>query len=255
MKFSVKNTLECGQFFRYKKIKSGYIVQTRDKVFFINQNRSEGVNKTFIDEFFNLNHEINLKLSKRDEDLRPFFTKTNLRIINQDVWECLISFVCSSASNIPKIQRNIENLSRHFGNKTTFQGKTYYTFPQIGKINNLEKIKESGTGYRAKYIYEINNIVNKKWIDDLRKLNYEDARSKLKELPGVGDKIADCVCLFSLKHHESFPIDVWMKRVLEERYNVKGNYDTMRIYAKKHFGKDAGWIQQYLYHYRRNFYK
>ncbi|MDP2673145.1 MAG: DNA glycosylase, partial [Nanoarchaeota archaeon] len=204
-------------------------------------------NKEFITKFFSLNEDFESIKNHllKDNITRIAYQKyPGIRILQQDLWECLISFVCSSASNIPKIRKNIELLSKKFGEKNNF--------PKPGKIDDLKLIKECKTGFRAKYIYEINKIVNHAWLEKVKKSNYQTAKQMLIELPGVGEKIADCVCLFALRHQESFPVDVWIKRIVENNYLKKtSNYKEIQEFARKRFGKYAGYSQQYLYHWGR----
>jgi len=179
-------------------------------------------------------------------------TKEKVTILRQDPWECLISFVLSSASNIPRIKKNIESIAKDFGDEIEFQGGVFHAFPEPGSLTNLKKLEGLALGYRAKYIHEINKVVDEEFLSKLSKANYAEAKEMLISLPGVGEKIADCVCLFGLQHYQAFPIDVWIARVLEEVYGKKGNYSNLSKFAQETFGDKAGLAQQYLYHWRRN---
>ncbi|PIN82028.1 hypothetical protein COV11_00070 [Candidatus Woesearchaeota archaeon CG10_big_fil_rev_8_21_14_0_10_30_7] len=247
--FNLQHTIESGQIFNYEKINDGYLIK-QGKGFFVEQKGNKLYykgNKNFIINFLSLdeNFESIKTHLRKDKKTREAFEKyEGLRILRQDLWECLISFVCSSASNIPKIKKNIKLLSEKFG----VNGK----FPQVGTINNLKLIQECKTGFRAKYIYEINKIVNKNWINKVKKANYLKAKEMLISLPGIGEKIADCVCLFALGHYNSFPIDVWIKRIMEEEYlKKKSSMNEIQKFAQKKFSPYAGYSQQYLYHWRR----
>jgi N-glycosylase/DNA lyase len=182
-----------------------------------------------------------------------------LRLIRQDPWECLMSYVCSSASNIPKIQKNIELMSQCFGKKQRYQDHIFYTFPEIGDIHCKKTLKTCSVGYRDRYLHEINNIVDRNFFTRLRKRSYHDAKDVLMELPGVGPKVADCVCLFSLDHLDAFPVDVWVKRIMTELYGKEMrksyaaiNEKNIMLFARDHFGDYAGYAQQYLFHLRRS---
>lgn len=252
--FNLKHSVESGQIFNFENKDGGYLVKHSDQVFFVKQQGNnlfyEG-NKEFVINFLALNKDfskIQAHLKKDPLTKKASEKYPGLRLLHQDLWECLISFVCSSASNIPKIKKNIKLMSENFGEKK----KGHYLFPKPGKINNLQTIKECKTGFRAKYIYEINKIVDKDWLNKVKKADYKTAKEILTELPGVGEKIADCVCLFALQHKQSFPIDVWIKRVIEENYLKKeSNYKEIKEFAQKHFSPYQGYSQQYLYQWRR----
>lgn len=233
--FSLKATIECGQFFNYKPFEKGYIVINGQDVFYVEQRDNEliyeGTTKEKIEDFF----QLNVKVSQP------------VRVIKQDPWQCIVSYICSSASNVKKIQKNIFLLSEFFGKKVKFKGKTFYTFPKISKINNLEKITQAKTGYRAKYILAANKIVNNAFLKSLKQSTYQEAKNQLIQIPGIADKVSDCICLFSLEHHQAFPLDVWIKRHTEEM-GWQGNYKQLSQKAIEHYGPFAGWTQQEIYH-------
>lgn len=241
----IKNSIICGQFFRYKDCGESFILQLRDEV--VRIPLDDVPKSTLLSSLFSLD-----VTPKYVDDSFLNLAKTDLRVMHQDVWEALISFVCSAAANIPKIQKNLEALSKTFGKKVLFEGEEYYAFPDVGSLNDLEKIRLCGVGYRAKYLFEINKVVDAKFLETLKKKSYEDAKQMLITLPGVGEKIADCVCLYSLGHHQAFPLDVWMKRVLKENYGKEGSYEDLSKWARTYFGEYAGWAQQHLYHFARN---
>ena len=134
-----------------------------------------------------------------DATLLPLIEKyQGLRVMQRDPWETLVSFQCSIMSNIPKIKKNMELLARAFGSKAEFEG-VRYLFPNPGEINDVEKIKSCATGFRARYIHAANNLVTDKYFEKLRKKKYVDAKETLMELPGVAQKVADCICLFAVQ--------------------------------------------------------
>lgn len=266
--FNLKHTLECGQFFRFYEKNGFYYINTEDNFFKIKQEGNkllyEGVNKEinkkFIVHFFNLNQDYKkiIKSISKDKDIKAAIKKYyGLRIINQEPWECTISYVCSQFSNIPKIKKNIELLSKFFGEKIENKDFICYAFPEIGKIRNIKKIKRAKTGYRAKYICEINKKISEKeknFFEKLRKSNYDDAKNALLELPGIGEKVADCILLYSLGFSEAFPVDTWIKRIMERKYfkNKKTPNKKIIKFAQSYFGKHAGYAQQFLYYHGRN---
>ena len=174
-----------------------------------------------------------------------------LRIVKMEEWECLVSFVLATYANIPRISKMIENLSALYGSPVT---ETVRAFPTRERLSTVSKgsLAKCGLGYRAGYLHELCRVVDDDFIDDLKRLPYEGLREKLKGLPGVGDKVADCVCLFGFGRLEAFPIDVWMERALERLYRRKGPYNRLRTFAAERFGKYAGYAQEYMYFNERS---
>ena len=129
-----------------------------------------------------------------------------------------------------------------------------YTFPKPGNINNYEKIVNAKTGFRAEYIFEANNSVNIKKLNSLKTLSYENAKNELKKVNGVGDKVADCVMLFSLGFSQAFPVDTWIKKTMQLLYfdNNTVSNEKIRRFGLDYFGSYAGYAQQYLFMFSRN---
>ncbi|MBT3877459.1 MAG: hypothetical protein HON76_15515 [Candidatus Scalindua sp.] len=259
--FNLEYTLECGQIFRINRVDSWYYVNAQDKFFKINQVGNEitfhGVDKEFIIHFFSLNENLSKILKEIDKDkyIRKSIDRyRGLRIIKQDPWECLISFICSSASNIPRIKSKIKALSESFGNKISLDGVSDYTFPAPGKINDYKKVLNAKTGFRAKYIFEANNSLNIKNLNSLRTQSYNNAKNELKKINGVGDKVADCVLLFSLGFYQAIPVDTWIKKTMQLLYfdNATISNEKIREFGLDYFGTYAGYAQQYLFMLSRN---
>ena len=185
-----------------------------------------------------------------------------IRLLNQDLWETLISFIISANNNIPRIQKIIKRLSKNFGKKIIFENNEYYTFPTAQELKDvsIEKYRELGLGFRDKRIYETTQIIleNKVNLQELENNpNTLEVRETLLTLPGVGPKVADCILLFSdLKRLEVFPIDVWVNRVMNELYihgdENKISKKQIEQIAKEKFGNLAGLAQQYLFYWRRD---
>lgn len=263
--FSLKHTIECGQFFYYifDDTNQFYYIANGKSVFKVKQDKDylyyQGISKEDLIYFFSLDlnlKEITFDFNNDQYLLLSFEKYFGMHMIRQDFWQCLISFVCSSASNIPKIQKNIFLLSEYFGEKIEFDSKIFYTFPNAGSINDIEKIKNAKTGFRAKYILEINEIIRKNpnLLEEIKVMNYTNAKTKLMTLPGIGSKVADCICLFSLNHDEAFPIDTWVKQVIEKLYLKREakNLKEIEEFIQKNFKTNKGIKQQYLFHYARN---
>ena len=258
--FDLAHTLDSGQFFRYEFHEGWYYVVTRQKVFRVQQKGNklffEGASERFVKHFLGLDENykrIKAKLAKDPALKHAIKRYPGLRLLNQDPWECTIGFLCSQFSNIKKIKMNMNCIAALFGEPVRFKGKLFFTFPNPGQINDPRKIQKCAVGYRGKYIAAVNNLVNDKWLAKLKTIPYDQAKEKLMELPGIGEKVADCISLFSLDHTESFPVDVWMERVLKEIYFKKEKMPLkkMAAWARDRWGPFAGHSQQWLYHWRR----
>lgn len=192
-----------------------------------------------------------------------------LRLIRQDPFQCFISFIVSSNSNIQKIKSSLEKITIKFGGKIQWNKKEFYLFPEPKKIANatIQEIQNCGVGYRAKFIIDAAKMVESKQIDFeyLKKSSYQDAKEMILTVPGIGDKVADCILLFSLDKLESFPLDRWMIRILKKYYLEKFELETKSITEKqystlhekivKHFGPYAGYAQQFLFKMERENYQ
>lgn len=258
--FSLRHTLECGQFFRVRPVDSWYFINSRDKFFKVRQEGDvleyKGVDNEYIRDFFSLDEPLDKILSSitRDRHIeRAVRLYHGLRIIRQDPWECLISYISSSASNIPRIRSCMEGIAKQFGEKTSLDGIESNTFP--GPHIKLQKkaLEKIGLGFRARYVREAGQRINDSYLDALRELTYDDAKQLLMQNPGVGEKVADCVLLFSLGFTEAFPVDRWIKRVMQDIY-FRGRPTSNKVihgFAHEYFDKYAGYAQEYLYLYSR----
>jgi len=281
--FNLRHTLECGQAFRWEilsgwwygvvKEKAVKIRQVGDKLQF--QSFPEKVNPDFIQNYFRLDDDLPLILSEinKDEHIRKATQYLHgLRITRQEPWECLISYICATHKNIPAIKKMIYNLCKQFGKKIAFDRYSFYTFPKPSDLAEvrLEDLRKCKLGFRAKRVLETSKIINDGELDleALRQVDYEKARLKLLSLPGVGNKVADCVLLFSLDKLQAFPVDVWMKKIIlefypkffnhlfVERFSKRGSvtghyYQKFSDFGKKYFGAYAGYAQEYLFHWKR----
>lgn len=194
---------------------------------------------------------IQQSLAKRDARIaRGILGLRGLRIVKTDEWECLISFALATYANIPRISRMIDTLARRYGQRIS---KDSYTFPTLERMKrvSLEDLSRCGLGYRARYIQAICQQLTLDDLEELKRLPYDELRDELLELPGVGDKVADCVALFGFGKLESFPIDVWMGRALRRLYGKEGSYRKLAGFARERFGEYAGYAQEYLYYNER----
>jgi N-glycosylase/DNA lyase len=230
-------------------------------------------------KYFGLNediHKIVSEISKDQHIKKAVETYEGLRILNQNKWECLISFICATYKNIPAIKQMLSILSKKFGDKIVFDGRTFFSFPtpKVLSETTIKELLKCGLGYRAKYVLETAKTISNDRFDleNLHKKSYERARAELLTLPGVGLKVADCILLFSFKKLESFPVDVWIKRILVKYYSnhfdedfiknimlknqiTKTEYNCLNSFGRNYFGKYAGYAQEYLYHFERTKHK
>ena len=259
--FNLHDTLNSGQLFRYIAFGDHYIIHAGNRLFKIWQKGGriffEGVGEEFIFRFFRLDDDLEGIYRQIGKD--PFIGKAielyrGLRLIHQDPWECLVSFLCSSAKSIPHIKWILEHLCRHFGKAVSLNNYRGYGFPtseQISEGGDLGAIK---AGFRARYLLELSRRAKSMDLIALARLKYGDAKKELMKLPGVGEKIADCVLLFSLDFSEAFPVDTWIKKVMRTGYHGGKSLPDRKIreFAQDYFGRYAGYAQQYLYHFARN---
>ena len=188
-----------------------------------------------------------------------------LRLFRQDPFQCVISFIISSNSNIQKIKNSLEKITKKFGKKVKIQNKEFFLFPEPEKIAKatIDEIKSCGVGYRAPFIKEAAKMVILKKIDFkyLKKCDYHEAKKNICLVPGIGNKVADCIMLFSLNKLESFPLDTWMIKILEKYYSKEFKIETKTITQKQYellhekivnyFGPYCGYAQQYLFKMER----
>ena len=273
--FEPKNIFECGQCFRWNQEDDGSYtgvigenvlnVKKVEKDIIIKGIFKENINE-LCERYFDLDtdyEEIKKELSKVDNNLKTSIEYgKGIRILNQDIWETLISFIISANNNIPRIKGIIERLSKKYGKEIKWNNKSYYTFPTPIELSKatIKDLRLLGLGFRDARVYETTKMVNEKQID-LKKLEEIEDTSKLREellrFPGVGPKVADCIMLFSMKKYQVFPIDVWVKRVMTELYfdidKEKTNLSNKKIleFADNKFGNLAGLAQQYLFYWRR----
>lgn len=272
--FELKDIFECGQCFRWNKQEDGSYtgvfkrnvlnVKSKNNQIIISGICQEDIEKVCMD-YFDLNRnyeEIKSKLSKVDNYMQESIKYgAGIRILNQDLWEMIISFIISANNNIPRIKKIIEKMSKEYGTEIEFRNQTYYTFPTTEQLSraNIQNLRKLGLGFRDKYIYETTKIIKEGKIDlvELQEKDTTSARKELLTLAGVGPKVADCILLFStLKRFDVFPIDVWVRRVMNDLYihnevEEKVSKKEIKKLAKEKFGDLEGIAQQYLFYWKR----
>ena len=259
--FSLRDTMECGQFFRFTQVGRTYVVQTGGRIFALWQKKDtlyyDGVKEEFLLRFLRLDEDLCGILREIDRDPvihSAIETYRGLRLIRQDPWECLISYLCSSAKGIPHIRSIIENLCKSSGRKVRYGNYVGYEFPEPVCLTSSRHWDWVGAGFRKSYLVKAGQCIEREGLINLKNLPYREAREALTELPGVGKKVADCVLLYGLDFLEAFPIDTWIKKGLQKAYfrNRRVGPKKMEEFVSRHFGRFAGYAQLYLYHYWRN---
>lgn len=255
-KLDIVKTFECGQCFRwnqqddgsYQGVAFGYPAQVWE------ENGSVFLNSDAPDELWENYFDLNLDYQKISE---PFLNVEYLdectragmgiRILNQEPWEALCSFIISQCNNIKRIKSIVERLCLEFGEAVEFDGVTYYKFPSYENIAllDVEDLACLRAGYRAEYIIDAARALDSKTLDleCLKCAQYIEAKKELLKMNGIGEKVANCVILFGLHHMEAFPIDVWIRRALNEHFPKNFNPAGLGAYA--------GLAQQYIFYYMR----
>jgi len=258
--FNLEKTLKCGQLFRYDNIGGGYLISHRDRLFEVSQEENRvlfsGVDRDFIRDFFRLDDDYKaiIKLISKDGFMKEVIGQNyGMRIMRQDPWECLISYMCSARNKIPRIKENLSMISKEFGIPISHQDHEGFSFPEPGSISNHDSLRACKLGFRSKFIHQLNENFNEKRLIDLKNATYKEAKSKLTEIKGIGDKISDCICLFSLDKLDAFPIDTWIRKAMIEKYFEGKAVSDKKIgaFAREYFGKFRGYANQYLFMYRR----
>lgn len=268
--FELPHVFECGQCFRWNKeddesytgVALGRVINLKK------EGNNLHIDNTNYAEFMEIWHDyfdlkrnygkIKEKLSNLDETMSTSVKFGHgIRILKQDEWETLVSFIISANNRIPMIKRAIEALSKHYGQYIgEYRGREYYSFPRPEELYKLDidDIMFSGIGFRGKYILGAAKLVVQEGVDiySFKNLSTKEARERLMEFSGIGPKVSDCIMLFSMDKADAFPIDVWVKRVMEHFYIPEGtSLKRIQSFAQNKFGALAGFAQQYLFYYAR----
>ena len=262
----MEKTLACGQCFRFEN-RDGRMVGVVNRSLLVIQQVPKGyeieiygedLSDAFIRHYFDLDRDYGqllMDLSLVDSHMqRAVAFGHGIRILNQNPFETLISFIISSNNNIPKIKMSIEALAEKFGSPIgVYEGRVYYTFPAIDDLAEAseESLTVKAIGYRAKSVSLTSRAIVQGNLDleTPYGLDYASARTWLKQFYGVGDKVADCILLFAYGKTEAFPVDTWVKKMLGELYDVHKDYEG---FIRTYFTAFPGIAQQYLFYYIRN---
>jgi len=265
----VEATLYSGQAFRWRRGDQGWHdgfvrnhpVRIRKENDELRWRSARPMKPQHMAHYFRLDdsHDAFLRSAPRDPFLQTALARfPGLRLLRQDPWEIFISFIISQNSNEAKIRRTIEDLCRRAGPKATFDNQTLHAFPPPARLAALseKELRATGMGYRAPFIHAAANLVATGTLEPHRWATrpYEDVFGELLEVPGIGEKVADCILLYGCDHRRAFPSDVWVRRFVKETYlrtRSRTSHSAIRDFAWRHFGEDAGYAQHYLFHYRR----
>jgi N-glycosylase/DNA lyase len=277
--FNLDVTLCCGQVFRWERKGDWWCGVVADKAFKIRQTNATlefaNVDEKFVTHYFGLEDDLGSIRDKigRDEHIKKAIRQFwGLRIVRQEPWECLVSYICATYKSIAAIKQMLLKMAKTFGERITLDDFDFYTFPTPEKLAKAaaNSLATCGLGYRAKYVIETSKRVCESNFDleSLRKMPYPQAKKALLSFSGVGSKVADCVLLFSLGKLEAFPVDVWVKRAVISHYSDRfpkefvqkmsanrsfsnAEYEQLNAFGRDYFGEYAGYAQEYLYHYER----
>ena len=267
--FSLDQTLGCGQVFRWDRTPDGtWTGVVEGQVLRCRQNGRtlsfSGAGEPFIRRYFSL--DLDLPSILEAVDLDPFIHAAieqcrGLRLVRQPPWECLCSYICATNTNIPAVRRRVAALAEQFGDALEEGERTFYAFPHPSRISSTgtaASLAECRLGYRQPYVFTsaCDAAARDTWTKTVAALPYENARRELVKFSGIGPKAADCVLLFAFQKFESFPVDVWIRRIMREHYLPElpqdtalttREYDAIRAFGRKHFGPYCGIAQEYIY--------
>ena len=271
-KVNLDQTINSGQVFLWKKIDKKWFGIDGERVLILEDFQKFEKNLEYEFNFLRLDDEFEIisKDLKNDKIVRKALKLfPGLRLLRQDPFQCYISFIVSSNSNIPNIKSSLQKLCKTFGKSKMVDGKEFFLFPEPSDLANASvlDIKKCGLGYRAKAVKNASlSVVNGEIdFDSLKKIDYHAAKEELIKVFGIGNKVADCILLFSLEKLEAFPLDRWMLRILQKYYSKEFQISTKTITEKtynqlhenivEHFGSCAGYAQQFLFKMERDIYK
>jgi len=268
----IDNSINSGQVFLWQKSKNYWYGIDGQNILKINQKGKIKSMQNMKTSFLRENDDIEkiIKSISKDKTIKKAVKKyEGLRIFNQDPFQCMISFIISSNSNIQKIKSSLEKISRKFGKKVVIEDQEFFLFPKPEKIAkaSISEIKTCGVGYRAPFIKEAAKMVTEKKInfEYLKNSDYDETKRNLRLIPGIGNKVADCIMLFSLNKLDAFPLDTWMIKILEKYYSKEFQIGTKTITEKQYeilhekivdyFGPYCGFAQQFLFKMERENYE
>lgn len=266
--FNVKDTLECGQIFRFKPFEKGYLVFSKDRACYACNENGKAIiecktdDEEYFRNFFDLSRDyssIYSRAKKSEYDIVSLAAEAGkgIRILNQDKTETLFSFLTSQNNRIPRIKSIIERTCAARGVKNSFSGEEYYSFPLPKELfdENVGFYNGLGYGYRSDFIRSTAKrlIENADELDKMTALSTKELKESLMSFKGVGPKVADCVSLFAYHKTDAFPVDTWIEKLYREDFNgAEKNRNKINEFFVNSFGEDSGYIQQYVFYYKRS---
>lgn len=266
--FKLKDTVTCGQIFRFENNDDGsYTIVIKDRVIRakesngyleVTSNKLDNLEEV-VKEYFDLNNDyekMNNYLLEKDDKLKDAieFSK-GLMMIKQDPFETLISYIISANNGVPQIASALNNIAFNYGKKVAFDNKEYYLFPEYKDLKDtkVEEYRNCKVGFRDKYIYDIVKKLNNKEFDleVIKELSTDDAMNYLMQNNGIGPKVASCILLFAYQKYDVFPVDTWVKKSMKKDYGIEGE-KNIRKFSKELYGDYSGIALQYLFNYSRN---
>lgn len=255
--FSLEQICRSGQCFRMKKIEENMYTILADYRYLKVWQKDDCSRfyctdedyEQFWKEYFDLENDYGAYMAKRNpNDLyldHAIAFGSGMRILKQDLWEMIVSFLISQQNNIVRIRRCIENLCEKYGKEMTVGEEQYYAFPRPEALCHLSEdaLKECNLGYRSKYVVRAaKSVVDGEFsLDAVSKMSYRKSKEELMKLFGVGEKVADCICLFGLHHLQAFPVDTHIKQAMENHYK--------RGFPNRRYRGFQGVMQQYIFYY------
>ena len=266
MQINLEHTINSGQVFLWEKIGTKWYGVNGTDILSIDESSPNNIasyQKQKYD-FFRQGDDFEkiLKTISKDSIIKKATKQfPGLRLLRQDPFQCYISFIVSSNSSIQNIRLTLQKMTKKFGQKVTFDKKEFHLFPEPKKLANAERseLASCGLGYRVPFVKNASILVKDGIIDfdALKKSNYHAAKESLLQIFGIGNKVADCILLFSLEKLESFPLDRWIIRSLQQYYPgrfsfegktiTKNKYQTLHQEIVQYFGPYAGYCQQFLF--------
>ncbi len=255
--FSLVHTITSGQLFRYEEVADGFLIAHGARAFVIRQDGDDllvpyatrNVTEEWLEHFFALGDTPPQPVDPYSAQALAFCS--GMRVCRQEPWECLLGFLASQNNHVPRIRQIMMGLASGFGERVTIGPYEAYLFPEPGTIRADTRLLALRAGYRAPYFTHASETLTHETLEGIHGLDYDDAKTVLMEIPGVGPKVADCILLFAYGHRQAFPIDTHVAAIMREHYKARTKTSMARK-AQKLFGEDAGVMQQYLFHYHRH---
>jgi N-glycosylase/DNA lyase len=259
--FSLRHSLESGQFFRWTANEGLYTMLRGQRFIRARQDGEalhyDGTDLWFLKEFLALDQDFGPieRTLRRDRKLwEALDAYPGLRILRQDPWECTAAFITSIASNIPRITGNIADMAKAYGVPLRLGDTLSHTFPRPDRLDDEAALRRLRLGFRASYLVQAARLARSGILEEIAQQPYDDAKETLMVIPGVAEKVADCVLLFAYGRLNAFPVDTWIRKVMIQMF-FKGRKvpdRAIRAFASERWGDLAGVAQQYLYHWSRH---